>query len=150
MHSQAHLHYGYEYQIYLSSSRYGVIAAATPRMTAQNALKSQPSAFERPIFLNSLNSILGTCRRKSATGRCIWRNGCLIKPDRENEQLSQKTVNDMQQMFHILSLKAYNNACTLETICVDFTGLSDNHRKAMCTFFPLGTNASHKIALLRR
>lgn len=46
--------------------RYGVVAVATPRMAAANALETHPTAFERTVLLHCLNHVLRAGRRISA------------------------------------------------------------------------------------
>ena len=76
-----------------------VIAATSPRIAAKNAFDSEKAALEWSVLLYCLKGILRTSRDKPTSRRRMWRNGCLIKPDKQNKQPRKKLLND----FHSLS-----------------------------------------------
>ena len=48
--------------------RNGVVAAAAPGIAAKDALETEPEAFQRAVFAESLERILGAGRSEPAAG----------------------------------------------------------------------------------
>ena len=59
--------------------RYGVVTAAAPRVATDYTFQGKQTSFEGSVFFDCFQGILGTGRRKTACGRCMWRDGCLIE-----------------------------------------------------------------------
>lgn len=57
-----------------------VISAPAPRVAPEDAFQRQPTAFERPIFLNGLYRVLRTCRRVAAGSRGVGGDAVAVKP----------------------------------------------------------------------
>ena len=69
---------------------YRVVAAAAPRVAAENALECKPSPFEGSIFLDGLDGILRAGGRIAASGRCEWRYQVTVYPDKAQHQAADK------------------------------------------------------------
>lgn len=67
--------------------RYRVISGTTPGMATQYTFYRQIKAFERAMFLNSLNCILRTGRSKSARRGSHGRNALPVKINRKQQQI---------------------------------------------------------------
>lgn len=65
----------------ISLLRHRIIPLPAPGMTSANPLDSQPSAFQRAVFLNRRQGVFRTAGRKPARGRRERRNAGAIKPD---------------------------------------------------------------------
>ena len=63
----------------LVCSGYGVVATAAPRVATDYTFQGKQTSFEGSVFFDCFQGILGTARRKTACGRCMWRDGCLIE-----------------------------------------------------------------------
>ena len=66
--------------------RHRVIAAAAPRVTAQYPLETEPETFQRTVFAEGLQRILGAGGNKAAAGREKRRDRPPIKPEPGQEQ----------------------------------------------------------------
>ena len=64
---------------------HGVVAAAAPGVTAQNALERQPEALQRTIFSESLEGVLRAGRRETAARRLERRDAQLVKLNQQDE-----------------------------------------------------------------
>ena len=67
-------------------SGHGVVAAASPGVTAQYAPDGQVQAFQRAVFLDGFDGILRTGGGETAGRRKHGRNEPLVKADGQNEQ----------------------------------------------------------------
>ena len=56
------------------------------RIAAADALKRQPAALDRAVFLDGLDRVLRAGRDIPAAGRFVWRNIPAIKPDHRQQQ----------------------------------------------------------------
>jgi hypothetical protein len=53
----------------ISSSRYRIIAAGLPRVTAQNPFKTHPGPFHGTVFFYGFKRVSGACRIIPASGK---------------------------------------------------------------------------------
>ena len=65
----------------------GVVSAATPRITGKHALEGQPGAFERTVFPDGLNTVVGTCRGVATASANTRGKGYLVKPDQSYQEI---------------------------------------------------------------
>ncbi len=63
-----------------------VVAGATPGVAAGYSLQSQPASFQCAMLFDSLDAVLATSGRKSATWRSMGRNRILIEANHGGEQ----------------------------------------------------------------
>lgn len=71
-----------------SPLRHRVAATPSPRMTAQKPPHREVEPFERSVFSESLERILGAGRGKTACPRQERRNSQLVEPDQGHERRS--------------------------------------------------------------
>ena len=69
-------------------------------MAAEYATNRQIQSFERPVFLNRLDCILGACRREPTTGGRERRDAPAVKENREEQELDQEVIQRLEQTFH--------------------------------------------------
>src|SRR5690606_13436613 len=69
-----------------SLSRHGIVAAAAPRVTAQQSSRGEPAAAGGAVTTDRLGSILRACRRVAARGRQKRRNACPVTADHQEER----------------------------------------------------------------
>ena len=80
---------------------YGVVTAAAPRMTTNYAFYGKQASFECSVFFYCFQGVLRTGGCKSASGRSMWWDGCLIKVYKCDENVLR---NFFQQGFHSIFL----------------------------------------------
>ena len=80
---------------------YGVVTAAAPRMTANYAFYGKQASFECSVFFYRFQGVLRTGGCKSASGRSMWWDGCLIETYQGRENVLR---NFFQQGFHSIFL----------------------------------------------
>ena len=66
-------------------SWHGVVAAAAPGVTAQDALERQPEALQRTVFSESLKGVLRASRSETAARRLERRDAQLVKLYQQDE-----------------------------------------------------------------
>ena len=69
-----------------------VVAASSPRMTAEDSPDRKQEAFYRPVFLQCLLSIFGAGGDVSARSRGKWGNTIFVKINRQQEQGGKKAL----------------------------------------------------------
>ena len=123
---------------------HGVVAAAAPRIAAQNAFYGKPRAFRRAMFSDGFDGVLRAGGRV-ATGRWkVRRNGQLVKSDGQNQYA-------FQQFFHSTAVVRRSMAATICRSTVRKSGrVSPTAKKAMCMVCGVLLNASKSGCLCRR
>lgn len=81
--------------------RYGVVTAAAPRMTTNYTFYGKQASFECSVFFYRFQGVLRTGGCKSASGRSMWWDGCLIETYQGRENVLR---NFFQQGFHSIFL----------------------------------------------
>ena len=67
-----------------------VIAATTPRVARQNSPEGEPASLEEAVFSDGLDAVVGTGRRVATTLTDPRRQGELINPNQQNQEISGK------------------------------------------------------------
>ena len=75
-------------------TRYGVISAASPRVTPGNTFYGQPQAESRAVETYGIDGILRAGRDIPATGRFKRRNAGPVKINREKEKGGEKILDE--------------------------------------------------------
>ena len=88
--------------------RYRVVAVPTPRMTAKDSTHGQNESLENSVSAECFQRILGTGRRKSASGRRKRRNADLIGAYQGYEWKCQNLPDEspdlIRWLFHLLTV----------------------------------------------
>ena len=78
--------------------RHGIIAVASPRVTAQDATYSQVESLYRAVLLKGLHGVLAAGGREAARGRRQRRDAALVEPDGQDEQASQQVRQTVKEL----------------------------------------------------
>ena len=79
----------------IECSRYGVIAAATPRVAGEDALEGKPTALEETVFLDGLDAVVGAGGRIATALPDERGQSHLIDADQQNEELSRQIEDEL-------------------------------------------------------
>lgn len=80
--------------------RYGVIAAAAPRIAREHALDGQPAAFKRTVLAYGLNAVIGASGRIAAGASDERRQCPLIQFDKTYHDSGNCLGYVSEQRFH--------------------------------------------------
>lgn len=69
-------------------------------MTGKNPFEGQPKAFQRAVFPDGFQSILGAGRGVTASRGSKGRNATLVEPDRKKQQKNEKTAYVQEKIRH--------------------------------------------------
>ena len=106
-------------------SRHGVVAAASPRMAAHNALEGEPAPFERAIFLDGFHRILRAGGTVAAGRRRPRRYKVAIDPYQGQHHRLQRLGQIMENTFHSPTsfISRWRSLCILD-VAMSHTGNS--------------------------
>ena len=127
---------------------------SAPRMTTQQSAQCEPKSFEGSVLSECFDCVLRASGSEPASWRREWRNVALVDAYWGDEHLYEQVGvhedsgvdGDDDSRF---SCKRVNSCTTFFSMCSLSTGLSESHRKPMCTPIPWGSAASRLCLCLR-